>query len=190
MAEKRICSVDGCGKVVFCRGWCKMHYCRWQAHGDPEKLLTGAGLRWLEQHKNHAGDECLPWPFEVTRWGYGTVRHDGKRRPASRVMCILAHGEPPDETMDAAHSCGNRVCCNPQHLRWATRGENCADTAEHGRAYRGARHAWANLSEASIRAIRIMGQTRLQSEVAAEFGVHQSTVSRILARKRWPWLDG
>jgi 5-methylcytosine-specific restriction endonuclease McrA len=29
------CSIEGCGKPGFCRGWCTAHYSRWQRHGDP-----------------------------------------------------------------------------------------------------------------------------------------------------------
>ena len=34
-----VCLVDGCGKPVFCRGWCSAHYSRWQRHGDPNVTL-------------------------------------------------------------------------------------------------------------------------------------------------------
>lgn len=30
-----ICSVEGCHAPTCVRGWCKLHYGRWQRHGDP-----------------------------------------------------------------------------------------------------------------------------------------------------------
>lgn len=29
------CKIPGCGKTQVARGWCSMHYYRWQKHGDP-----------------------------------------------------------------------------------------------------------------------------------------------------------
>lgn len=48
------CSIDECSKKVTARGWCRMHYGRWQIHGTPLKggkgykhkvQLTSDGLR-------------------------------------------------------------------------------------------------------------------------------------------------
>lgn len=38
MVNTTKCSVEGCGSLTFCRGWCSKHYSRWQRHGDP--LIT------------------------------------------------------------------------------------------------------------------------------------------------------
>jgi hypothetical protein len=31
----RGCSIEGCDKTHEARGWCGMHYRRWETHGDP-----------------------------------------------------------------------------------------------------------------------------------------------------------
>lgn len=31
----KACSVEGCGREHYARGWCKLHYMRWHANGDP-----------------------------------------------------------------------------------------------------------------------------------------------------------
>lgn len=39
-APKR-CKISDCEKYADARGWCTMHYKRWQKHGDPNIVLTG-----------------------------------------------------------------------------------------------------------------------------------------------------
>lgn len=41
MTEALHCTITGCTKPlkIKTRGWCSMHYARWERHGDPEKLV-------------------------------------------------------------------------------------------------------------------------------------------------------
>lgn len=71
-------------------------------------------------------DECIIWPHGVTTSGYPSMGA-GKPR-AHRYVCEQKHGPAPKGRNDAAHSCLNRLCINPKHLRWATRAENMADS--------------------------------------------------------------
>lgn len=97
----------------------------------------GRGIKWLRAHVDYAGDDCLVWPyFRDPREGYGTMGHEGKVWKAHRLMCVLAHGEPPTPKHQAAHSCGNGRggCVNPRHLRWTTPRGNAQDRSKHGTA--------------------------------------------------------
>ena len=194
MAGKRLCAVPECGKPYHANGYCARHESKFRAYGDPLAGRTGPSpgepLAWIRENAGFQGDECLIWPFERTHWGYGTVRANGKRRVASRVMCEEAHGDPQSPDLDAAHSCGNGAggCVNPKHLRFSTRTENIADAVNDGTWMKGERARSAKLTRAEVIEIRRLGGTMLQSEIGERFGIGGNTISRILSGKRWGWL--
>jgi hypothetical protein len=35
MKPRKPCTIDGCCKPQASRGWCRMHYARWQRNGNP-----------------------------------------------------------------------------------------------------------------------------------------------------------
>lgn len=187
MATTRICSVDGCGKIAKARGLCNGHWLRWRRHGDPTAggTATGAPAEFLERAVAHTGDECLLWPF-VMRNGYGAINLRGGPEYVHRLVCERAHGAGRD--LHVAHSCGNRACCNPKHLRWATRSENEADKLSHGRDTRGERAGTAKLSEVDIATIRQLLPHHTQREIAGMFGISRQEVSKIKLGARWAWL--
>lgn len=221
MAERGICSIDGCGKPARVMGWCSAHYQRLKpgprcaadgcdrathskgycgkhaykvrVYGDPHGGRTSASpgepLSWIERNASHEGEGCLPYPYEVSRYGYGTLRHEGVRRPASRVMCIVAHGQPPRDGMDAAHSCGNRICCNPRHLRWASRGENNLDAVKAGTWMKGERARTAKLTKAEVRKARKMKGRATAKDVGVRFGVTEAAIHHIWSGRHWAWLE-
>lgn len=190
----RFCGVNGCGKPYHSHGYCARHAYHFKAHGDRLGGRRGASpgepLRWIEEHARYQGDDCLRWPFEIGRYGYGVVKHNGQKRVASRVMCELAHGPAPEPDMDAAHSCGNgqRACMNPNHLSWKTRTGNVHDAMDHGTWKHGTMDPNAKLNEDDVRDIRRLAATMTRQEIADIYGVSQSHVTRIVNRDQWAWV--
>lgn len=175
------------------KGYCRAHYKRFRRHGDPLAGGTamGARQRWIKDHVEHKGDDCLIWPFSRTESGYGQFKVAGQSTIASRVMCEAAHGAPPTLDHQAAHSCGHGSsgCMNPRHLRWATRLENEADKIVHGTLSRGEKQGQAKLTEGDVRTIRRLAGTCFQRDLAKRFGVARSQVGRIINGERWAWLE-
>jgi predicted XRE-type DNA-binding protein len=184
--ETQHCQVDGCGRQVWARSLCPKHYQRWRTRGSADDLRTenGAALRYLVAHVGFTGRECLPFPFRKDTRGYGIVRHEGRERTASRVMCILARGEPSFPNAEAAHSCGkgHEGCVNPQHLSWKTRQQNIDDAWRAGSFHR-ANRARGKLDAQQVEQIR--QDARTQNEIAVAYGVSQSTISRIQTKQIW-----
>lgn len=122
----RICSINGCQSPVNARGWCRKHYKRWQAHGDPlfTKLIFGddEGRFWAKVRK--AGPlECWIWTAPPASTGYGQFWKDGTNRGAHVVAWEMLRGEIP-EGLQLDHLCRNRACVNPWHLEPVTIGVN------------------------------------------------------------------
>lgn len=192
MAVTRICSVEGCSKPLNALGYCTMHYKRLKAHGDPlgGRAWLGSGAKWLRDNAAHQGDACLPFPYGRDPSGYRKVYWDGKSEWAHIVMCRLAHGEPPTPDHVAAHNCGrgNQACCNPTHLRYATRSENQMDRIVHGTSNRGSRNGMSKLTEDDVRSMRALKGQMTQARIAERFQVSLGSVRDILANRRWSWL--
>lgn len=193
--NKRVtpCSVTGCQAKSHAHGLCGQHYMRMKRHGD----ISGGGTPWGEPMEYligftaHEGDDCLPWPYATTNYGYGVLRYKGRNVGAHRLMCELAHGKPPRKKMDASHSCGNGHlgCINPKHLRWDTRAGNHSDKIEHGTTNRGQAHPSSKLTENQVREIRALSGKMTNSKVADMYGISAGHVCYIQKRKEWTWLE-
>jgi hypothetical protein len=192
MASQAICSVDGCGKPVRARGWCVNHWARWKRNGGVGielRARNGAPQKFVrEVAVKHLTDECLIWPFCVYSGGYGGLNFGGRKRGAHTAVCELVHGPQPSKNHEVAHSCGVRLCCNPRHLRWATRAENHADKIAHGTSVRGERSGVSKLKEAEVLQIKALIGIVSQNKLAKQFGVGASTIRCIREGRTWGWL--
>jgi len=189
------CKADGCERKSGYKGYCQMHFLRVKQFGDPQ-IVSGNGQRgrcerWISIYSAYEGDDCLAWPYAAGENGRSMVAWRGKNTTAPRAMCIAAHGEPPTDKHQAAHSCGNghTGCLNPRHLRWATPQENEADKILHGTIRRGDKINTAKLDCHKVREIRKIGRSVPPVDLAERYGVTKSCISQIILRRSWAWLD-
>ena len=197
-ARFKACLVDGCNSNAHHdaqgrRGYCRKHHRRLRLYGDPlgGRTPDGEPMAWLLRHKEYQGDDCLKWPYNTDKRGQGRIRNRDSSTSASRMMCIIAHGEPPSYTLEAAHSCGNGHlgCCNPRHLRWATTKENADDRTIHGTQMRGSLNGHSLLTEDDVHDIRRMKGFATLRQLAESFGVHPSCINDIMNGRTWAWLE-
>lgn len=147
---------------------------------------------------------CLEWIAGHDRDGYGRCGHDGLR--AHRVAWELVHGPIPDG-LSVLHKCDNPPCVSVKHLLLGTNSDNRADSVGKGRHAhgdshgsrthpeclnppRGEKHYGAKLNESNVRFIfQLRAHGWSHRRLVNEFGVNQSTISLILARKTWAHVD-
>lgn len=95
------CSVEGCSGPVVARTWCSKHYQRWQAHGDPRKVL---------RNKGHDGVCGLPGCEGAYKSKGLCVKHYARWRKHGDVGVVLVNN---------AHSgrCSVRGCDGKYYAR-------------------------------------------------------------------------
>lgn len=134
-------------------------------------------------------DECLLWPFALSKAGYPQAKIDGKTTNIHRRVCIIKKGQPPTDEHEAAHNCNAPACCNGRHLRWALPIENIHDKFANGTMLRGSEHGAAKITEEQVIEIRALKGKMPQWKVGEMYSIDQSNVSRIMNEKdQWGWL--
>ena len=150
-----------------------------------KRTREGEPLAYYWANVDTATDECILWPYAQNGWGYGSLRSDGHNEGVHVLACEQAHGPRP-HGMDACHSCRNRHCFNPRHLRWGTPTENCADRIEDGTVNHGERNGRAKLTERKVLEIRSRFHLGASlDDLATTYGVKPNTVYQIVVRRLW-----
>lgn len=128
-----------------------------KSRGLQKHPRKGEIAAFIEKAVAYTGNDCLPWPYVLSVYGYGAIHASGGLRTlAHRVICERVHGPAPEGKPSAAHSCGNRACVAPAHLRWASQKENAADSITHGTIARGAKLPHTRLKAHDIPRIRAL----------------------------------
>lgn len=149
-----------------------------------------AGIEYLKQRiAVEPSTGCWLWQKSVGGPGYGQVFWRGKVGTAHRLSYSLYHGDPGK--LHVLHRCGNRRCCNPDHLYAGTDRDNHRDSVNHGThcpppLLKGEQVGNAKLTDLQASAIK---QRLLSGEsckrLAKAYGVSLSTISLIKRNLRY-----
>lgn len=127
-------------------------------------------------------DECWPWKGPELKSGHGLLSWQRKKVTPHRLAFFL-HRDGEEVTMDpqasgilnpaphmfVVHTCTNRLCCNPAHLKL------------------GRETARSKLTVEQVREIRrsYIEDDTTQHELGRKYGVTHAAINRIVKRKTY-----
>jgi hypothetical protein len=91
-------------------------------------------MEMLDRLSIHTETGCYVWLGKISTGGYGYVSYyttPAKRvcRKAATVAWEIANARERPEGLEIHHTCRERSCVNPEHLRLTNRSENSGDRA-------------------------------------------------------------
>lgn len=111
------------------------------------------------------------------------IKEIGGTGGSHRLMWFIYHGFIPEKKV-VMHKCDNRRCINPRHLRLGTTAENISDMIAKNRHVKlpvGEKSFMSKFSDDQILKIRESADNgRSYKEIAKDFNIHSSHVSRIV----------
>lgn len=190
MKHGPFCGVAGCDRVYYAKGMCRLHWERVRINGTTERATIDPSMppaERLAQLSRREGD-CIVYTGHLNRNGYGQITVQGKGMTAHR-LAYETHCGPLTPGAVVCHTCDNPPCINPDHLYAGTHADNGRDKRVRRRSTFGERNAAHRLTEQQVLDIdRRIREGEAQRDLATEYGVGQSTVSRIKRRESWAYL--
>lgn len=193
----QVCTVPGCRTQPHARGLCQPHYSRFRRGQDPatpylRRILNDDDARFDLSVEMDPNGGCWLWSGATSSFGHGVTTHAGRPTRAHRRAYERWTGPVPDG-LSVCHRCDVPQCVNPDHLFAGTQAENVADMMRKGRYDLGGRR-WqkgsecprAKLTEDDVkRVLAALASGRPQQDIADQYGITQTAVSRIALGRTW-----
>lgn len=157
--------------------------------------------RFWDHVDSGPSDDCWVWQGAKQAAGYGylTLTRTPRTWVKAHRLSWEIHNGPIPDGLSVCHHCDNPPCVNPDHLFLGTTADNNADRHSKGRSrggtignkrdVRGTANPNVVLTEVEVRAIDAMLKADVSyGEIAKVFGVGQTTVWKIKARRSWAHL--
>lgn len=168
--------------------------------GEPMKWIVGhhtrgktfpkrpLAERFWEKVEKRGPDDCWEWQATIHRTGYGQFGvARGRMKGAHRIAYRLTHGSIP-KGAHILHTCDNKRCVNPAHLRTGTNAENCQEAWDRGLQPRRAGEdlPWTRYTANEVREVRWLHSEGVSArEIARRYGMSHTNAKDIVRRRTW-----
>ena len=128
---------------------------------------------------------CWLWTASTAGDGYGFLCVRDRSVKAHRLSWMIHNGPIPQD-LDVLHTCDNKRCVNPEHLRLGDDKQNSQDMELRGIRVRGKDIHTAKLTDEIVREIRRKFDSGItQKELIKEYKMSNGQISKICRRKNW-----
>jgi hypothetical protein len=142
-------------------------------------------LRFNEKYIVDSETGCWNWQAQIDYDGYGIFTIKGKAIRAHRFSYMHFNG-PLVKELVCCHSCHNRACVNPNHLRLDSQKSNMIDMALAGNG----RSQILSYQEAFDIKVALKNSYRGQiNDLAHFYKVCRSTISEIKRGSKWAHIS-